>query len=73
MKVDLDKKGLVALVKGYVPHYDVMNHALVTMTGHYIGGFHDRWEWDNESLEKLTEKNLFKLYNTCKDSWEDDK
>jgi|GEM_PF-935902 len=71
MKVDLDKKGLVALVMGSTPNYSVMEHALVAMTGRYIGGFHDKWVWDRSALEQFTEKNLLKLYNTCKDSWKE--
>lgn len=65
----LHKTDMVSLVKGTVPNYDIMDKDLVKKTGHYIGGHHDKWSWDQSSLEKLTKGELWWLYQLCKSSW----
>lgn len=69
MVIELEKEDLVNLVKGSNPHYNVMNDSLIKQCGSFIGGHHDRWEWDNSSLEKLTESQLWQMYSVCRDSW----
>lgn len=69
MKVELDGYDLVNLVKGIEPNYNVMNNELVQGNGHFVGGFVDRWDWDYSCLKKLSEKDLWELYNICKYSW----
>ncbi len=66
MTVDLDHPALVSLVKGTSPHYDVFNHPLVKQGGSYIGGFHDRWDWDTYALKRMTAQQLWELYQICK-------
>lgn len=69
MNIDLNRKDLISLVKGAVPNYSAFNDPLVKMCGNYIGGFLDRWDWDYTKLEELSDQDLFKLYNICKNSW----
>lgn len=69
MKVNLNKEDLISLVKGEVPYYDIFDNELVDKSGKYIGGFHDKWEWDDYALKKLSEEELYKLYLICKNSW----
>lgn len=69
MEVTLDKKDLILLVKGSCPNYNVFAYELVKKTGRYVGGFVDKWEWDQRSLELLSEEQLWLLYLTCKNSW----
>ena len=69
MKVELNKKDLISLVMGIVPPYSVYNEPLVKKCGEHCGGFVDRWDWDNFELEKLTEEELYELYNICKEGW----
>ena len=67
MKVELDKKDLIALVSGTSPYYDAFEIPLVKQNGYFIGGHVDKWSWN--SLKELTEEQLWELYNICKDSW----
>ena len=69
MKLDLSKEGLTHLVKGVYPDYSVMDDPLIKKSGIYIGGFHDKWEWNSGFENHLTEEELWKMYNKCRDSW----
>lgn len=69
MTVNLDKSELVTLVKGTCPNNNIWKDPLVANTGRYYGGFKDSWEWDISVLKTLTEDQLYRLYNMCKDSW----
>ncbi len=69
MKVDLDKKDLIAMVKGISPYYSLFNDTFVRQCGTYTGGLIDKWDWNIYKLETLTEKDLFGLYTLCKNSW----
>ena len=68
MQLELDKEGLITLVKGSQPYYSLMdNDLLVQNTGMYYERM--GWRWDINELEKLTEKELYYLYKACRDSW----
>lgn len=69
MQVDLDKKDLIALVKGKEPNYDVFDHPLVKQCGEYRGGMTDSWHWNKYVLEEISEAQLWELYQVCKNSW----
>lgn len=69
MYVELDKKDLIALVKGTAPNYKVMEY--MNNIGRYLGGMNDRWVWDDSKLGNLSEKTLYKVYTICKNSWKD--
>lgn len=66
MKVELEKKDLIIMVKGASPSFEVMNHPLVSKCGRYFGGFSDTWYWSQVDLEKLTEEQLWETYQVCK-------
>ncbi len=68
MLVELDKKSLISLVKGSVPDYSVMDHALIRVNGYFVGGHVDKWEWN--SLIDVSEQDLYQIYIICKESWE---
>ncbi len=69
MTADLDKRDLVSLVAGTTPDYTVMSLPLIAQCGSYTGGFHDRWDWSKTKLDKLTEEQLWEVYQHCKQSW----
>jgi len=69
MKVELDRDDLVSLVKGTYPSYEIMDSPLIRLSGKYVGGFHDKWVWNDKFSPVLTEDNLWEMYNICKDSW----
>ena len=64
MTVDLDRKGLVSLVKGSCPRkYSDIDNPLVKKAGHRYSDQYGRTNWD--SLENLTDTELFELYKIC--------
>ena len=68
MNVELDKSGLISLVRGTEPYYSIFEHPLVKKCGNWNGGLADKWSW-NGNLEILSEEELFEVYNLCKESW----
>lgn len=69
MIVDLDREDLVALVKGTSPNYKVMDDPIIKRAGRYIGGFHDKWEWNLSASDDYNEEELWHMYITCRHSW----
>lgn len=67
MNVELDKKGLLYLVNGIVPHSDSENHWIVKNRG--AMNVNDIWAWDFDILQKLNEQELYDIYEFCRDSW----
>ena len=65
MNINLDRKGLEALVRGLSPDYNVMDNELIKKAGSYHGGFVDKWSW-NYNLDELTDIELIEIYNICK-------
>lgn len=68
MKIELDRKGLKALVKGSQPSYDEFNNPLVKKAGHSYSDQYGRTSWDN--LNALTDKELYEVYLICRNSWD---
>ena len=68
MQVDLSREDLLNMVKGTSPYYNAFEHPLVKKSGSYCGGFVEKWSW-NGGLDKLTDRELLKLYKVCKESW----
>lgn len=66
MDIDLSKTDLICLVMGTSLGYEAMSNTIVKENGVYCGGFKDEWQWDKYKLEKLTEEELWQLYNICK-------
>ena len=69
MKLELDRKDIITLLKGTCPNYNVMNKIPEDL-GHYVGGFVDNWKWNyfNEDVS-YSDEYLYNLYVMCKNSW----
>lgn len=67
MKIELDRKALETLVKGSQPYYNEFENPLVKKAGHAYSDQYGRTSWG--SLENLTDEELYKLYEICKNSW----
>ena len=67
MKVEVNKAGLIALVRSVYPSYEIMEMYKVGQYGYYAdqGG----WFW-NKQIEMLSEDKLHLIYKECKESWE---
>lgn len=65
----LDKIDLKNLVKSVSPNYSVMEYPLIKKSGRYIGGFHDKWDWEYGFEKNLSENELWEIYQLCKTSW----
>lgn len=63
MNVDLDKTDLISLVMGFDPDYSQMDERY----GQYHGGFNDYWKWDSHKLSKLSESELWSLYQKLRE------
>ena len=69
MKVDLDKKDIISLLRGSCPNYSVMNKIPKDL-GSYVCGFVDDWKWNYISEDiSYSEEYLYDLYLICKNSW----
>lgn len=66
MTIELNKDDLVTLVNGSEPPYGQMNKYVKMGVGSYIGGFVDRWSWDEFALEELTEEQLYNIFLDCR-------
>jgi hypothetical protein len=71
MKVELDKEGLISLVKGTMPNFSIMSDPLIKKNGSYRGGFVDGWEWNFNAFENSTEEEIYKAYLMIKNSWKE--
>lgn len=69
MTIDLDRKDLIALVRGTSPNFSEMNNPKIKKHGSWVGGHHDRWDWNFSSIENASDAELIELYKICKDSW----
>jgi hypothetical protein len=64
MKVDLNTEDLKSLVKGKSINYSEFENKLVVKAGHSYTDCYGRTDWN--SLDKLTDEELFELYTICK-------
>lgn len=62
MFIDLDKSDLVRLVSSCGPSYEDMSNFEKLDLGKYCGGFVERWEWNDSTLESFDESKLLDLY-----------
>lgn len=68
MTIELDRKDLKALVKGSGgAGFGIFNNPLVIRAGHSYSDQYGRTKWG--SLDLLTDDELMKLYQLCKNSW----
>lgn len=65
MKVELDKRDIIHLLRGVEPSYDTMGLIEDMGLGSYIGGFKDIFDWKHTTSscwDKYSEEELFELY-----------
>ena len=65
MKVELDKRDIIHLLRGVEPSYDTMGLIEDMELGSYNGGFEDRFEWNHVMSvcwDKYSEEELYELY-----------
>lgn len=59
--IDLDKKDLMALVKGFDPTYEQMEHPLCKNNGTFSGSY-GRWDWNYDAFKDSSEQELYNFY-----------
>jgi len=66
MIVDLDNVALVALVRGVRPNDSILNDEDILNNGSqdFI-----RWEWNTDSLKKLSDEKLYEIFLKCRKSF----
>jgi len=66
MKIELDKRGLCALVRGTEPDWELFSHELIRGKGAVRGGHDEGWEWDWD-FSSFSEENLYETYLLIRD------
>lgn len=61
--VELDIIQLRKLLYSYGPRFEDMNMFEKCNLGRYIGGFVEKWEWNEEMIEQLNGNILYSLIN----------
>jgi hypothetical protein len=69
--MELDKEILINAIRGTSgPYYNLLTKYENLGLGKYVGGFHDKFVWNNiSSFEQFTEEQLKEFYVEIKDSW----
>jgi hypothetical protein len=67
MNIELDRKGLETLVNGSQLYYNEFENPLVKKAGHNYSDQYGRTSW--QSLNNLTDDELYQLYLICRNSW----
>ena len=71
-RIELTKEVAMALLKGVVPNYEVMDK-IPRDLGYYVGGMREGWDWVFSSLfpenVKYSAEELYEFYLLCRDSW----
>ena len=65
MKVELDKRDIIHLLRGVEPSYDTMGLIEDMKLGSYTGGFRDCFDWKSVTSvcwNKYSDEKLFELY-----------
>lgn len=65
MKVELDRIDLLNLVYSIEPNYAQQQTEEMLVLGRYSKSF-SRWIWDKEKIDSMSDKELFTLYQNCK-------
>ena len=66
--VELDRYEILSLIKGICPSYSLINELTNQGFGRYIGGFAERWEWNenDDFWKKYSIEHLFDIYKNIK-------
>lgn len=65
MRIDVDKKDLISLIKGFDPSYEQMDDPRVASNGYFAASY-GVWKW-NGSFDNMSEEQLYELYVYLKD------
>ena len=68
LQVELDRFEILRLIKGIWPSYGLIDELTNQGFGKYIGGFAERWEWNNNDnfWKKYSIEQLFDIYKNIK-------
>lgn len=68
--VELNKKEVIGLIKSIWPPYSWFDELDKLGFGHYVGGFVERWEWNNDPdfWNKFPIEQLFDIYTNIKNT-----
>jgi hypothetical protein len=68
LQVELDRFEILSLIKGICPSYSLINKLTNEGFGNYVGGFVERWEWNNnpDFWNKFPIEQLFDIYKNIK-------
>lgn len=66
MKVNLDKRDLVAMVIGFEPYHTLYKDKEVQK---FNCGLDGKWLWNPFALHELSKKELYSMYLKVRDSW----
>ena len=69
MEEELDKEDIICMVKSQSVPYSTIPIYEEKGLGKYSSGFLDEWNWNVAALERLSEKELFEMYQTLKKQW----
>lgn len=69
--MELNKEILINALRGTSgPNYNLLSKYENLGLGKYVGGFHDKFIWNNpSSFEQFTEEQLKEFYVEIKESW----
>ena len=65
----MDRQLYIDAIRGTNPSYETMELPLVDENGSYVGGFHDRWDWNHFSITELSDEELIRLYELARDKF----
>lgn len=68
LQVELDRTEILSLIKGICPSYSLIIELTNQGFGKFIGGFVERWEWNNDAdfWNKFPIEQLFDIYKNIK-------
>lgn len=67
IQVTLDRKDIINLIKCTEPSYNLMKDPIIEQMGTFIGGFSDRWDWNNSKFQNFTITQLWSTYLKLKE------
>lgn len=70
MKVELNKRDIIRILRGVEPSYDTMGLIEDMELGSYTGGFEDRFDWNyttSACWDKYSDEELYELYKLIKE------
>ena len=68
--IELTKWEIIGLIKSIWSPYSMIDELDKNGFGHYVGGFVDRWEWNDDTnfWDKFLIEQLFDIYTNIKNA-----